>query len=104
MVILIVLLPSGQQFLSYGSIQFYKLRIEKYFAIEQKAIVSCFVKDVAFLLGHPVFRSISAYSENKPSQYQIIRNSEHGEPHSKAPFLHMIISFFKVWTMEGNRP
>ena len=25
------------------------------FAIEQKAIVSCFVKNVAFLLGHPVF-------------------------------------------------
>ena len=24
------------------------------FAIEQKAIVSCFVKDVALLLGHPV--------------------------------------------------
>ena len=24
------------------------------FAIEQKAIVSCFVKNVAFLLGHPV--------------------------------------------------
>ena len=25
------------------------------FAIEQKAIVSCFVNNVAFLLGHPVF-------------------------------------------------
>ena len=25
------------------------------FAIEQKAIVSCFVRNVAFLLGHPVF-------------------------------------------------
>ena len=24
------------------------------FAIEQKAIVSCFVKNVPFLLGHPV--------------------------------------------------
>ena len=24
------------------------------FAIEQKAIVSCFVKNVAFLLGHPI--------------------------------------------------
>ena len=25
------------------------------FAIEQKAIVSCFVKDVALLLGHPIY-------------------------------------------------
>ena len=25
------------------------------FAIEQKAIVSCFVKDVELLLGHPVY-------------------------------------------------
>ena len=25
------------------------------FATEEKAIVSCFVKNVAFLLGHPVF-------------------------------------------------
>ena len=25
------------------------------FAIEQKDIVSCFVKDVALLLGHPVY-------------------------------------------------
>ena len=28
------------------------------FAIEQKDIVSCFVKNVAFLLGHPLHQSL----------------------------------------------
>ena len=31
------------------------LETKSIFAIEQKAIVSRFVKDVAFLLGHPVY-------------------------------------------------
>ena len=29
--------------------------LKSIFAIEQKAIVSCFVKNIAFLLGHPLF-------------------------------------------------
>ena len=32
------------------------------FAIEQKTIVLCFVKNVAFLLGHPVYIYIYIYT------------------------------------------
>ena len=34
------------------------------FAIEQKAITLCFVKNVAFLMGHPVFEAYNHTLEN----------------------------------------
>ena len=36
--------------------------LKSIFEIEQKAIISCFVKNVAFLLGHPVYASVAYYS------------------------------------------
>ena len=41
------------------------------FEIEQNAIVSCFVKNVAFLLGHPVEHNISY----QPGNFQLPRMS-----------------------------
>ena len=42
------------------------LESKRFFAIEGKAIVSCFVKNVAFLLGHPVV----CFKENVAKTYQ----------------------------------
>ena len=48
------ILQIGEPKLSKSKFMHTLLESKSIFAIEQKAIVSCFVKNFAFLLGHPV--------------------------------------------------
>ena len=50
------------------------------FAIEQRAIVSCFIKNVASLLGHPVFCLIQ-------EQYEIWLLSRHPRCNDFCPLM-----------------
>ena len=48
------ILQIGEPKVSKSKFMHTLLESKSIFAIEQKAIVACFVKNVAFLLGHPV--------------------------------------------------
>ena len=49
------ILRIGEPKVSKSKFMLTLLESKSIFSIEQKAIVSCFVNNVAFLLGHPVY-------------------------------------------------
>ena len=49
------ILQMGEPKVSKSKFMHTLLESKSIFAIKQKAVVACFVKNVAFLLGHPVY-------------------------------------------------